>query len=165
MISPFSNIKEVELRRLLKIRKMRKREFKRPYSWIWNKLDESWRRPRGKDNKVRLQIKGKPPLVKTGYRSPKRVRCLHPTGKEIVTVRKVEDLYNIDPLTQVAMIAGTIGVRKRLEILGFAKRFGIKVLNPGRAEARLELETEGIAEEEEEEEVVEEYEEDIEEEE
>lgn len=157
MLSPLSNINEREMKRLLRLRKLRKREFIRPYSWIWSKLDESWRKPRGKDNKIRLQIKGKPPLVKIGYRSPRKVRYLHPTGKEIVTVRKLEDLYNIDPLTQVAMIARTVGVKKRLEILSFAKRFGIKVLNPGRAEAQLELEAEGIGESEE----IEEYEEEL----
>jgi len=163
MLSPLSNIDEKEMRRLLRVRKLRKREFIRPYSWIWNKLDESWRKPRGKDNKVRLQVKGKPPLVKIGYRSPRKVRYLHPTGKEIVIVRKLEDLYNIDPFTQVAMIARTVGVKKRLEILGFAKRFGIRVLNPGRAEAQLELEAEGIGEGEEAEEYEEEFEEESEE--
>ena len=159
MISPLSRANEKEIRRLLKLRKLRKRDFIRPYSWIWNKLDESWRRPRGKDNKVRLQIKGKPPLVKIGYRSPRKVRYLHPTGKEVVLVRRLEDLYNIDHFMQVAMIARTVGVKKRLEILGFAKRFGIRVLNPGRAMAQLELEAEGISESE----SVEEYEEEMEE--
>jgi len=147
MVLPLSNIDQSELRRLLKIRKKRKRDFIRPYSWIWKKLDESWRKPRGKDNKVRLQIKGKPPLVKIGYRSPRKVRYLHPTGKEVVLVRRIEDLYNVDPLTQVVRIARTIGIRKRLEILRFAQRYGIKVLNPGRAEARLEIELEKPEEE------------------
>ncbi|MHA1610086.1 MAG: 50S ribosomal protein L32e [Candidatus Njordarchaeales archaeon] len=143
MVLPLSNITKTELERLMRIKKKRKRKFIRPYSWIWKKLDENWRRPRGKDNKVRLQIKGKPPLVKVGYRSPRKVRYLHPSGKEEVLVYKVEDLYNVDPLNQVVRIARTVGIRKRIEILKFARRFGIRVLNPGRAEARLELEISG----------------------
>jgi len=157
MVLPLSNIDQRELRRLMRIKKAKKRKFTRPYSWIWKKLDESWRRPRGKDNKIRLQIKGKPPLVKVGYRSPKKVRYLHPSGKEVVLVRKLEDLYNIDPLTQVVRIARTVGVRKRLEIIKFAHRFGIRVLNPGRAEARLGLEI-GMEAGAEEEEIEEEFE-------
>jgi len=140
MALPLGNINKTELRRLLRIRKKRKRDFVRPYAWRWKKLDESWRRPRGKDNKVRLQIKGKQPLVKVGYRSPRKVRFLHPSGKEVVLVYKIEDLYNVDPLTQVVRIARTVGVRKRVEILQFARKYGIRVLNHGRAEARLELE-------------------------
>ncbi|MHA1616365.1 MAG: 50S ribosomal protein L32e [Candidatus Njordarchaeales archaeon] len=160
MVLPLSNLTRSELERLMRIKKKKKREFIRPYSWIWKRLEESWRRPRGKDNKVRLQIKGKPPLVKVGYRSPRKVRYLHPSGKEEVLVYRVEDLYNIDPLTQVVRIAHTVGVRKRIEILKFARRFGIRILNPGRAEARLELEVrEGVKEKEEEEEIEEEEEE------
>jgi len=101
-------------------------------SWRWEKLDESWRYPRGRDNKARLQYKGKPPLVKIGYRSPKLVRYLHPSGRQEVLVYRPEDLYNIDPLTQAVRIAANVGGRKRLEIIKFAEKFGIRVLNPGR---------------------------------
>ena len=130
---------EREIKRLLRLRKKRKREWMHPYAWQFKKLPDSWRKPRGKDNKVRLQIKGKPPLVKVGYRSPRLVRYLHPDGREVVLVRKVEDLYNIDPLTQAVRIARTVGVKKRLEILQFAHKFGIKVLNPGRAQPKFKL--------------------------
>ena len=128
-----------EYRRLSKIKRSKKRYFKRPYSWIWKKLDESWRKPRGIDNKVRLQVKYRQPVVKIGYRTPKKIRHLHPSGRDEVLVYKVEDLFNIDPLTQVVRIAGTVGIRKRLEIIRFAEKFGIRVLNPGRAEAYLEI--------------------------
>ena len=131
------DLSEAEFRRLMRIKKSRYRDFVRPYAWRWKKLDESWRKPRGKDNKARLQIKGKPPLVKVGYRTPRKIRYLHPSGKEEVLVHRVEDLFNIDPLTQVVRIGRTVGVRKRLEILRFAEKFGIRVLNPGRAEAYL----------------------------
>jgi large subunit ribosomal protein L32e len=133
----FKGLSASEYKRLRRIKKSKKRRFIRPYSWEWKKLDESWRKPRGKDNKVRLQVKYRPPIVKVGYRTPRKIRYLHPSGKEEVLVYKVEDLYNIDPLNQVARIARTVGIRKRLEIIRFAEKFGIRVLNTGRAEAYL----------------------------
>ncbi len=133
----FRGLSSSEYKRLRRIKKSKKRKFIRPYSWEWKKLDESWRKPRGKDNKVRLQLKYRPPIVKVGYRTPKKIRYLHPSGKEEILVYKVEDLYNVDPLNQVVRIARTVGIRKRLEIIRFAEKFGIRVLNTGRAEAYL----------------------------
>ena len=149
-----------EFRRLMRIKKKKKRRFIRPYSWEWKKLDESWRKPRGIDNKVRLQVKYRQPIVKIGYRTPKKIRHLHPTGKEEVLVYKVEDLYNVDPLTQVVRISRTVGIKKRLEIIRFANKFGIKVQNVGRAEALLGI-TEAIMPESTEEETTEELLEEI----
>jgi len=140
-------LSERELRRLMRIKKSKKRKFIRPYSWEWKKLDESWRKPRGIDNKVRLQVKYRPPIVKVGYRTPRKVRYLHPTGKEEIIVHKLEDLYNVDPLTQVVRIARTVGIKKRLEIIRFAEQFGIKIQNIGRAEPLLGI-TEAVLPEE-----------------
>jgi len=128
-------INKSELRRLLRIRKSKKKYFVHPYVWRRKRIRERWRKPRGIDNKIRMQFKEYPPLVKIGYRGPKAVRYLHPSGKEEVLVYNVQDLYNIDPQTQVVRIARTVGIKKRLRIINFANKFGIRVLNLGRAEA------------------------------
>ncbi len=118
--------------RLLSLRNEmnRKRpEFIRQESWRYVRVKESWRRPRGIDSKMRLKKKGKPPLVSIGYRGPKAVRGLHPTGFEEVLVYNVKDLEKIDPERQAARIASTVGRRKRIAIIEKADELGIVVLN------------------------------------
>jgi large subunit ribosomal protein L32e len=123
-----------EMKRLLRLRLEMERNEPR-----WMRMDEwrfwrierqdRWRRPKGLDNKIRHQIKGYPPLVKVGYRQPKAVRGLHPSGFEPVRVFRPEDLDKIDPSRQAIIIASTVSKRKRIEIIKKALEKGIKVLN------------------------------------
>ncbi|MEM0376412.1 MAG: 50S ribosomal protein L32e [Thermofilum sp.] len=110
--------------------KSKKPEFVRMNSWRLERLDDSWRSPRRSlDNKIRLQRKGFPPMVKVGYRGPALARGLHPSGFEEVLVHNVKDLERIDPKRQAVRIAATVGRRKRAEILKRAEELGITVLN------------------------------------
>mgnify|MGYP000117785271 CR=1 FL=1 len=124
-----------EKRRALQIRerlKKKKPNFVRQESWRYVRLKESWRRPKGLDNKMRRKIKGWPATVNTGYRSPKKARGLHPSGYEEVLVRNPDDLEKIDPAFQVARIASTVGMKKKAQIILRASEKGIHVLNPPR---------------------------------
>ena len=103
--------------------------FKRQEWFRYQKLGESWRRPRGIHSKMRRGMKRRPPMVEIGYRGPALVRDLHPSGFEEVLVYNVEGLENIDPKTQAARIGGTVGVKKRITIENRAKELGIRVLN------------------------------------
>ena len=103
--------------------------FKRQEWFRYQKLGESWRRPRGIHSKMRRGMKRRPPMVEIGYRGPALVRDLHPSGFEEVLVYNVEGLENIDPKTQAARIGGTVGVKKRIAIENRAKELGIRVLN------------------------------------
>jgi len=119
--------------RLMKIKKlldMKRPEFRRHLWWKFKKFGDEWRKPKGNDNKMRLQLKGYPPVVKVGYRSPKKVRYLHPTGLEIVIVHNVKELEGVDREKQIVYIAGSVGKRKREEILKKASELGIKIANP-----------------------------------
>lgn len=120
---------------LLQARKkvsQRRPKFVRQESWRYDRLAESWRRPKGKDNKMRRQLSGAPRLVKIGYRGPKKARGLHPSGYTDNLVFNVKDLGRLDPAADAARIGHAVGQRKRLLILAEARNKGIKILNPGK---------------------------------
>ena len=133
-IKKIKRILPKEMQRLLKLRLLMER--KEP---DWIRMDEwrfwriarkdSWRRPKGLDNKIRKEIKGYPPRVKVGYGKPKAVRGLHPTGFEIVIVYRPEDLDKVDPNKQAVVIARTVGLRKRIEIVKRAVEKNVKIIN------------------------------------
>jgi large subunit ribosomal protein L32e len=110
----------------------RRPKFVRQESWRYGRLAETWRKPKGKDNKMRRQLSGTPRLVKIGYRSPRKARGLHPSGYTDNIVFNANDLASLDPSKDAARIAHAIGKRKRLLILAEARTKGIKVLNPGK---------------------------------
>ncbi|UXD21149.1 50S ribosomal protein L32 [Ignicoccus pacificus DSM 13166] len=108
-------------------------EFIRYHWWRYFRLERGykWRKPKGNDNKSRLQLKGYPPIVKIGYRTPKEVRGLHPSGLEPVIVHNVKELEKVDKEKHIVYIASSVGKRKRALILKRAKELGIRVANGG----------------------------------
>ena len=121
-------------------------KFKRQESWRYKRVKENWRKPRGIDSKMRKQVKGWPPSPKAGYRSPKKIRGLHPSGYEEVRVQTLEDLYGLDSETQAVRIARTVGGKKRVEILALADERGIHVFNPRIPKELEEFEEEEVGE-------------------
>ena len=107
-------------------------KFVRQESWRYDRLSENWRKPKGKDNKMRLQVSGVPRLVKVGYGGPKTVRGLHPSGYTDNLVYNTNDLLSLDSKKDAIRIGHIVGKLKRKEILIKAAELGIKVLNPGK---------------------------------
>ena len=121
-----------EMQRLLEVRKKIKARtpyFRRFESWRFVRIHEPWRKPKGIDNHQRLSVKGWPHLVKIGYRVPKEVRYLHPSGYRDILIHNLKELEALAPDIDAARIAAGVGKRKRIEIALRARELGIRVLN------------------------------------
>ena len=70
-------------------------------------------------------------MVAAGYRSPKAVRGLHPSGYVEIRVERPADLDNLDPDVHAIMIGSSVGQRKRQVIITKAETLMLRVLNPG----------------------------------
>lgn len=107
-------------------------EFIRQESWRYDRLAVNWRKPKGKDNKMRKQKAGVPAIVKVGYRGPKAARGLHPSGYTDNVVHNVAEIAKLDSKKDAARIAHTVGKKKRIEMIAKATQLGIKILNAGK---------------------------------
>jgi len=114
---------------VLKARR-KKPKFVRQESWRYKRLETGYRRPRGKDSRMRLQRSGSPPLVKIGYGSPKEFRGLHPSGKKEILVNNIQQLDGLSPETYAIRLSGRLGMKKKIMIYEAAVSKGFKVLNP-----------------------------------
>lgn len=110
----------------------RRPRFIRQESWRYDRLAENWRKPKGKDNKMRKQKSGWPDIVKVGYRGPKDARGLHPSGYTDNIVYNLIELTGLDPKKDAVRLARTVGTRKRKEIIEQAAKKGFKILNAGK---------------------------------
>lgn len=126
------------LKKIYKIRQKLKSKIPEFLRYDWDKYyrlerQETWRRPYGRDNKTRLKMKGFPPIVSIGYRLPKDIRYLHPSGLTQVIVNNVDDLLKFKDKKDnvIITIGSSVGFKKRLEILNKAKELGFKVSNGG----------------------------------
>ncbi len=109
----------------------KKPKFLRQGARYLKRLKEVWRRPRGLDSKLRVKEKSKGSLPNVGYRAPKELRGLHPSGLKEVLIQSLKDLERIDKEKEAGRIAAKIGKKKRKMIVERARELGIKILNPG----------------------------------
>lgn len=85
------------------------------------KKKQVWRRPTGRDNKMREKRKGYPAIVSIGYKKSKKLE------KKIVVIRNLEDLKK--SRKSEIIIVGNIGKKKKIEILKYAEKEKISLQN------------------------------------
>ena len=121
-----------EQKNLLKKRqelKQRTPTFLREEWFRYKRIPKNWRRPDGLTSKMRQNLKYRPSKVRVGFRGPKKTRHLHSSGFEEITIHTINELDHINPKTQAVRIGGTVGTKKRLEILKKANKKDIRILN------------------------------------
>jgi large subunit ribosomal protein L32e len=128
-IKPQLNEKEKEQMIIRRQIKKRTPHFLRDEGFRYKRIPKNWRRPTGYTSKLRINLKYRPSKVRVGFRAPKIVRGLHPSGFEEVMIHTVKELEKIDPKKQAVRIGGTVGTKKRLDIAKRAGELDIRVLN------------------------------------
>ena len=93
-----------------------------------SRVKDNWRKPRGIDNKQRVGLKYVPASPGIGYRSPKSIRGLHPSGLRPVLVSNVMGVLSAAKDSAI-LIASGVGEKKRVAIVKVAAEKGFKVLN------------------------------------
>lgn len=120
------------IKKLLDVRnklKSKKPTFRRHDSHKKSRLSSSWRRPRGRQSKQRLQLKGYARRRATGYGSPSAVKGLSRNGLVQVLVTTKKDLLNLNPKTDGVILSKTLGNKKRSELIKEIIKLNLTVLN------------------------------------
>merc|ERR1711990_380263 len=122
-----------------KIVKKKTTKFKRHQSDLFDRVGESWRRPKGIDSRVRRKFKGKVLMPNIGYGSNKKTRHMLPDGfkKFLIHNEKELELLLMYNRTYAAEIAHAVSRKTREAILERAKVLDVKVTN---AAARMHTE-------------------------
>jgi len=107
----------------------RRPPFLRQEWFRYQKLEGTWRKPRGIHSKMRRHYGYRPTIVSIGFRGPALVRGLHPSGFEEVMVFNPSQIEALDAKVQAARIGGTVGAKKRKDIISKADEKGVRVLN------------------------------------
>lgn len=129
--------------KLLEIRnkiKSKKPLFTRHDAHKKKRIGTKWRKPKGRQNKMRLNKKGYAKSRSTGYGSPNKVKGLSRNGLEQVLVTTPSQLNSLDPKTQGVIVSRTIGGRKLLEIIHHCEKANITILNFNPETAKKNLE-------------------------
>ena len=112
--------------------KKRTKLFNRHQADRFKRLDRSWRKPKGIDNRVRRRFKGNQVMPSIGFGSNKKTRHMTPSGHKAFLVHNPKDveLLLMHNRSYAAEIAHNVSSRKRIDIIARAKQLSVKVTNP-----------------------------------
>ena len=90
------------------------------------KKKQVWRKPKGRDNKMREKRKGYPAVISIGYKQKEKLRGIIKDKKPVI-VKNIKELKNVKK-NEVAII-GNIGKKKKIEMAKKAKEMKIQIHN------------------------------------
>ena len=131
----------MEKNRLMELRKNKKKKnpkFRRVESWRYKRVKDSWRKARGIDSQTRKKTKSGIKSPSVGYRSPKKVRGLHPSGYEEVRVTSIDDIKGLSNRKHAIKVSAKLGTKKRISLVEYAQNRGFRILNMGISQRELE---------------------------
>jgi large subunit ribosomal protein L32e len=131
----------VQDKRLMEVRKKiskKRPSFRRVESWRYKRVKDSWRKARGIDSQTRKKTKSGVRSPNVGYRGPRKVRYIHPSGYVEVRVINIEDLSNLNKNKHAIKISGKLGAKKRIAIIDYCQKRGFKILNLGISQKEIE---------------------------
>eukprot|EP01135_Chromosphaera_perkinsii_P001625 Nk52_evm2s208 gene=Nk52_evmTU2s208 len=119
--------------------KKRTKKFKRHQSDRYNCVDQSWRKPKGIDSRVRRRFDGQYLMPSIGYGSNKRTRHMLRDGfrKFLVKTPKDLEILMMHNRSYCAEIAHNVSTKNRKQIVERARALNVKVTN---GDARLRSE-------------------------
>lgn len=129
-------------KRLMELRKAinkKRPSFRRVESWRYKRVKDSWRKARGIDSKTRKKKKLGVKSPTMGYRGPKKVRGLHPSGYFEVRVTTPNDLEDLNKNRHILKISSKLGARKRIALTDYCQKKGFKILNLGVSRREIEM--------------------------
>lgn len=118
-------------------RKFLRRNWNR-FLRIGRKKKLAWRKPKGRDNKMREKRGGYPRIVSIGYKKS--------SNQKAILVRNIKELENAGK--ENIIIIGKIGKKKKIEIAKKAKEKNIKIWNLNAEKFLEEIKQEGTKREE-----------------
>jgi len=128
-----------DLKKLLEQRNKKKKikpKFIRQDAHKKKKIKRKWIRPKGHHSKMRNKFKGYRKSPSSGYRSGRLVSGLNKHGLKLVLINNLNDLAKINDSNNDnknyetgIIIASSVGIKKKIEILKKCKELKLKVIN------------------------------------
>merc|ERR1711890_34764 len=115
-----------------KIIKKRTKKFIRHQSDRYDKVKQSWRKPKGIDNRVRRKFKGMYLMPNIGYGSAKATKHMMPSGFRKVLIHNVKELevLMMQNKKYCAEIAHGVSAKNRKVLVERAAQLAIRITNP-----------------------------------
>ncbi|MBI2045030.1 hypothetical protein HYT23_03155 [Candidatus Pacearchaeota archaeon] len=90
------------------------------------KRKQVWRRPTGRDNKMREKRNGRPPVVSIGYRQNRKI-IGKIAGRTPITIYNTEDLKKVR--NDNIAILGKVGRKNKVKIAKMAQELKVEIYN------------------------------------